>query len=443
MKYTAFVSYRHGGIDEKVAMQIHKHIEHYRVPYKLAKSLGKKNMGKIFRDSEELKAASDLSAIIQRALDETEWLIVICTKRFKESVWCMEEVEYFIKIRGRERIIVVLVEGEPAESFPKILTEVERDGEIISIEPLAVDIRGKSEAQILRNLKREKFRFLADMLEVDYDDLKQRQKERQRKFITTVATAVTVSIGTFAIIVARKNIQLEEAYSALGNSMQQTLKGQSYYLAEYSDEAYNNGDRKTAAMLALEALPENLDNPERPYVESVMRYLTTALGVYDFSTGYKIDRLFDMEQEAYDTKVQASSDKKLLLIERYYSAANNMLQRYADIYSLESGEKIASYSTGSLDRSYYSSYTRCSWLLSDSKTLIYAGEAGLTSIDVYTGEVNFQAEKVSELVVSDNEDLVTAVDYEEGNLYSFNMEGENILNCSLGHDIEYTLYAVR
>ncbi len=442
MKYTAFVSYRHGGIDEKVAMQIHKHIEHYRVPYKLAKSLGKKNMGKIFRDSEELKAASDLSAIIQRALDETEWLIVICTKRFKESVWCMEEVEYFIKIRGREKIIVVLVEGEPAESFPKILTEVERDGEIISIEPLAVDIRGKSEAQILRNLKREKFRFLADMLEVDYDDLKQRQKERQRKFITTVATAVTVSIGTFAIIVARKNIQLEEAYSALGNSMQQTLKGQSYYLAEYSDEAYNNGDRKTAAMLALEALPENLDNPERPYVESVMRYLTTALGVYDFSTGYKIDRLFDMEQEAYDTKVQASSDKKLLLIERYYSAANNMLQRYADIYSLESGEKIASYSTGSLDRSYYSSYTRCSWLLSDSKTLIYAGEAGLTSIDVYTGEVNFQAEKVSELVVSDNEDLVTAVDYEEGNLYSFNMEGENILNCSLGHDIEYTLYAV-
>ena len=133
MKYTAFVSYRHGGIDEKVAMQIHKHIEHYRVPYKLAKSLGKKNMGKIFRDSEELKAASDLSAIIQRALDETEWLIVICTKRFKESVWCMEEVEYFIKIRGRERIIVVLVEGEPAESFPKILTEVERDGEIISM----------------------------------------------------------------------------------------------------------------------------------------------------------------------------------------------------------------------------------------------------------------------------------------------------------------------
>ena len=132
MKYTAFVSYRHGGIDEKVAMQIHKNIERYRIPYKLARTLGRKNMGKIFRDSEELKAASNLSEIIQKALDETEWLIVICTRRFKESPWCMEEVEYFIKIRGRERIIVILVEGEPAESFPKILTEIEQDGKIIS-----------------------------------------------------------------------------------------------------------------------------------------------------------------------------------------------------------------------------------------------------------------------------------------------------------------------
>ena len=66
MKYTAFVSYRHGGIDEKVAMQIHRHIERYHIPHKLAKSLGRKNMGKIFRDSEELKAASNLSAIIQK-----------------------------------------------------------------------------------------------------------------------------------------------------------------------------------------------------------------------------------------------------------------------------------------------------------------------------------------------------------------------------------------
>lgn len=442
MKYAAFISYRHGDIDEKIAMQIHRHIERYRIPNKLAKSLGKKSIGKVFRDADELKAASDLSAIIQKALDETEWLIVVCTKRFKNSVWCMEEVEYFVRIRGRERIIVVLAEGEPGESFPKILTEVERDGGIVSIEPLAVDIRGASQKQILQNLRKERYRFLADMLEVDYDDLRQRQKERQRKIVSAIAAVITFAVGTFSVVVTKKNLELEAAYSALDSSMKQTLKGQSYYLAEYSNEAYNNGDRKTAAMLALEALPEDLDNPERPYVESVMRYLTNALGIYDFSNGYKVDQLFDMEQEAYDTKVQISDDKKLILIEKCYYAANNMLERRAEVFSLDNAKRICSYEISSLSRPYYSDYTRSSYLLEDSHTLVYAGERGLTSVDVYTGKKNFQAETVSELVISDKQDLIAAIDYEEGNLYTYNLKGELILECNLGDDISYTLYDI-
>ena len=96
-KYAAFISYRHGGIDEKVAIQIHKEMERYRLPGKIAKAKGTKSLGKIFRDAEELRAASNLSEIIREAIRESEWLIVLCTKRYKESVWCMEEIEYFIK----------------------------------------------------------------------------------------------------------------------------------------------------------------------------------------------------------------------------------------------------------------------------------------------------------------------------------------------------------
>ena len=144
-KYAAFISYRHGGIDEKVAIQIHKEMERYRLPGKIAKAKGTKSLGKIFRDAEELRAASNLSEIIREAIRESEWLIVLCTKRYKESVWCMEEIEYFIELRGRDRVIVVLIEGEPNESFPKILTEIEQNGEIVHIEPLAVNIRADSE----------------------------------------------------------------------------------------------------------------------------------------------------------------------------------------------------------------------------------------------------------------------------------------------------------
>ena len=119
-KYAAFISYRHGGIDEQVAIQIHKEIERYRLPKKIAREKGIKTLGKLFRDAEELRAASNLSEIIREAIRESEWLIVLCTRRYQESVWCMEEIEYFIELRGRERVIVVLIEGEPNESFPKI-----------------------------------------------------------------------------------------------------------------------------------------------------------------------------------------------------------------------------------------------------------------------------------------------------------------------------------
>ena len=226
-KYAAFISYRHGGIDEKVAIQIHKEMERYRLPGKIAKAKGTKSLGKIFRDAEELRAASNLSEIIREAIRESEWLIVLCTKRYKESVWCMEEIEYFIELRGRDRVIVVLIEGEPNESFPKILTEIEQNGETVHIEPLAVDIRADSEKDILKNVKYERFRFLARMLDIDYDDLRQRQRERKKKQIIAAASVIFASVSIFVGTVMMKNFELANAYAALDDSMQQTLRGQS------------------------------------------------------------------------------------------------------------------------------------------------------------------------------------------------------------------------
>lgn len=48
MKYAAFISYRHGGIDEKVGMQIQHDLERYKIPSKIAKSIGKKVLAKSF-----------------------------------------------------------------------------------------------------------------------------------------------------------------------------------------------------------------------------------------------------------------------------------------------------------------------------------------------------------------------------------------------------------
>lgn len=442
MKYKAFISYRHGGMDEKVAIQVRKQIEQYYIPHKIRKARHIKRVGRVFRDSEELRAAGDLSAIIDEALDETEWLIVICSKRYQESVWCMREIEYFLKIRSREQVLIILVDGEPEESFPKMLTQKEVKGEMVEVEPLAVDIRGKTERQIMKNLKREKIRFLASMLSVEYEDLRQRERERAVKRAAAVLTTGFLALGTVIGAVTYQNIQIQRAYDALDESMQQTLRGESYYLAEYADEAYQNGDKKTAALLALQALPTDLANPDRPFVASVMRYLTQALGIYDFSTGYQIHSLFDMEEETYDIRTSFSEDGSLLLVEKYSSIANNMLARSLSVYSTEEGKELCTYDVSALDRIYYNKSSRFSHLMSDNRTLIYLAGDGLTTVDVYTGKKRVTGSKASVMLVSEQENSVALLDYEKSVLYSYDGESNLLFSCDLEQEMNCVSGAV-
>lgn len=442
MKYVAFISYRHGGIDELVGTKIQRELERYRLPSKIAKSLGKKSLGKVFRDADDLRAASNLSEIIREGLDDSEYLIVICTRRYKESVWCMDEIEYFMQIRGRDNIIVVLVEGEPEESFPKLLTEYEKDGEIIHIEPLAVDVRADSQKEILKLVSREKLRYISQILNLDYDDLRQRQRERQRKRITAAASAVVIGLSVFIGVVTRKNIQLNAAYDSLDESMQHTLKGQSYYLAEYAAEAYENGDRSTAALLALEALPQNLSEPERPFVPSVMRSLTDALGVYDFSSGYQADKVYTFEQESYQIKTEISPDGKKLLVEQYQTTAGNMLKGTVTVYEMATKRQLYQAELNAIRKTSLHQLSHCAYFLKNSQGIVYLSQEGLCAFDFLKRKALFQAEKGDQLVLSDERDLVALYNTETAVLSYYDMEGKRFAVTELDTDKKYNLYCV-
>ena len=116
-KYTAFISYRHLEPDITVAKAVHKAIETFKLPKEFYEG-GKRPTFRVFRDREELTTTS-LSDSIQDALENSKYLIVICSKRLRESKWCNIEVETFIGLHGVEKIIPVLIEGEPEDSFPK------------------------------------------------------------------------------------------------------------------------------------------------------------------------------------------------------------------------------------------------------------------------------------------------------------------------------------
>ena len=128
VRYDAFISYRHCELDSFISENLHKKLESYRMPSSVAKKLSpaKQKIERIFRDEAELPLSGNLSDPITVALNNSEFLIVICTPRLPESQWCQKEIETFVATHDRDHVLLVLAEGEPEESFPKILLSEER-----------------------------------------------------------------------------------------------------------------------------------------------------------------------------------------------------------------------------------------------------------------------------------------------------------------------------
>ena len=236
--YCAFISYRHVSPDDTVAKALHTAIETYGIPGSIKKQTGKRKMGKVFRDQEELPLSADLGADIEAALDGSEWLICVCSPRYLESRWCLREVEYFLRRKGRDRILAVLVEGEPEDSFPELLRfDTLEDGTRVEREPLAADLRGADDGERRRKLKAEVQRLLAPMLGVSYDDLHRRARQRRIRQTAGICAAALVlagAIGAYAASNHAKNERLRleaEAQQALAEE-QQALAEERKRLAE-------------------------------------------------------------------------------------------------------------------------------------------------------------------------------------------------------------------
>ena len=157
-KYDAFISYRHCDPDKYVAELLHKQMEAFRLPGRMVdKCRERTRIERVFRDRDELPLANNLEDPIKQALSDSEYLIVICSPRLKESLWCQKEIDTFIEMNGKEKVFAVLVEGEPSDSFPEQLLYREEevttpDGkrEVVrkAVEPLAADVRGADKREI-------------------------------------------------------------------------------------------------------------------------------------------------------------------------------------------------------------------------------------------------------------------------------------------------------
>ena len=283
--YDAFISYRHAPLDLKVAADIQSSLERFPIPRALQRSRNKKRIGPIFRDKEELPTSSDLNDDIERALKNSDYLIVICSTHTGESIWVQREIETFLRDHDRQHVLTVLADGEPQDVIPDILCheEVEvrdPDGtvriETRNMEPLSCDYRGKRGAARREELPR----LAAAILGCPYDELRQRQRRRRiRQLVSgfSAALLLVTAIAAFAInralVIARQAEQIEEEY-------RNNLINQSRYLAEKSGELLEQGDRMGAIQVALAALPASEKDDSRPLVTEALYALNNAVYPY-------------------------------------------------------------------------------------------------------------------------------------------------------------------
>jgi hypothetical protein len=188
--YDAFISYRHVERDRGWAEWLIEALEGYRVPKALQDRGLPPRLRKVFRDEDEVPASSDLNDQILQALKASRFLIVVCSAFTPRSKWVEREIEMFNELGRGDQVLALLTEGEPGDSFPNAMllryrrvTEPHGATRIIKEdkEPLAADVRprkGHTQTE-LKHLAL--LRLIAVILGVKFDDLRQRDHEREHR----------------------------------------------------------------------------------------------------------------------------------------------------------------------------------------------------------------------------------------------------------------------
>ncbi len=207
-KYWAFISYSHS--DEASAKWLHMALETYQVPRQLVGRTLRggtvpRRLVPIFRDRDELAGAAELRHEIQQALRRSLYLVVICSPLSALSKYVNEEIKVFKALGREDRVLCLIVEGEPnasdepgtaqLECFPpSIRFRVDALGALTDVrtEPAAADARKAKDGK--RNAK---LKLLAGILDISFDQLRRREHRRavRRRLWLSLVSLVALALS--------------------------------------------------------------------------------------------------------------------------------------------------------------------------------------------------------------------------------------------------------
>lgn len=270
--FDAFISYRQTEPDRWWAKWLHEGLESYRTPGDLVKQKGvRPRLSKVFRDEDEFAATSDLTREVQTALEQSRFLIVVCSPRSAASKWVNAEVQRFAELGRADNILALLIEGEPDAAFPPTLINLRpvRLPNDQSPDPshvqgrLAADVRPEIPGGIRRKRRLAKLRLLAVLLGCGFDDLRKRERERRRRRMALVVSGFTVL--TAAILAMWWGLELQSKYrletqrrsqlaaQAEEQGRRALMAGDQLRAARYLEDAYSELRREPTFQLLLNA----------------------------------------------------------------------------------------------------------------------------------------------------------------------------------------------
>ncbi|MGJ8643654.1 MAG: TIR domain-containing protein [Luteolibacter sp.] len=308
-KYWAFISY--SSKDVKWGKWLHSRLESYPIPKEFQGTelfdgavLGK-DLKPCFRDRDELSGSSDLGPAIQKAINQSRYLIVLCSKNSAKSEWVNKEIEDFKSIGGEKNILALILDGVPNASTNPDLPDSEEcfpPALRYPAEPLAGDMRKEGDGK-----ERGFLKVLSGIAQLDFDVLYRRHERAQRKkrlVLSAIAASIMLSLTGLSIYAfQQRNFALGEQKRAEAARMK----------AEASELREREAKEKSLALLKTVRSSLNFMNFELR--EVMIKYVPvrerTAV-IYQVDT--LLESLKDLPEETLEKDEPDSDDLSLRVV---------------------------------------------------------------------------------------------------------------------------------
>ncbi|MEV6304873.1 TIR domain-containing protein [Actinoplanes sp. NPDC051861] len=245
MSFNGFISYSHAA-DGKLAPAVQRGLHRLAKPWHRRRALW------IFRDQTGLSVTPGLWSSIQKALDGSEWFVLLASPAAARSAWVNREIEYWIATKPAGRILPVVTDGEwrwdadrgdlsaDSTAVPDALRGV------FAEEPLFLDLRWAHDDRKL-NLRDSRFRdAIAELAapmhgvskdELESEDLRQHRQGRRLRRVAVAAVALLTVVASGTAVLADHNADRATAAAVEAQRQQQDASHQRGEAERYAEQA--------------------------------------------------------------------------------------------------------------------------------------------------------------------------------------------------------------